>query len=178
MKKKSLFCNFLSLLSKNKSILWQISLKLVSGQIISIYSQKLIKNQFQVWFVTTFNFSSYWFYQKQEMVKIIKNGHLFTKQSPENDKSTIFFMKQKNFGIYGFHNNFFNLRSIWPDWVCPRWPRASCPRNWTWSAVGGFKLKFSCSGHIILGISTTCQALFWSTSLFLQTVPPTYHIST
>ena len=40
------------------------------------------------------------------MVKIIKNGHLFTKQSPENDKSTIFFMKQKNFGIYGFHNNF------------------------------------------------------------------------
>ena len=46
--KKSLFCNFLSLLSKNKSILWQISPKLVSGQIISIYSQKLIKNQFQV----------------------------------------------------------------------------------------------------------------------------------
>ena len=40
------------------------------------------------------------------MVKIIKNGHLFTKQSPENDKSTIFFMKQKMLGIYGFHNKF------------------------------------------------------------------------
>ena len=56
--KKKMCCNFLSLLSKNKSILWQISPKLVSGQIFSSYSQKLFKNQFQVEFGTTFSFSS------------------------------------------------------------------------------------------------------------------------
>ena len=40
------------------------------------------------------------------MVIFAKNGRLFIKQSPKNDITTIFFIKQKILGIYNFKNIF------------------------------------------------------------------------
>ena len=39
-------------------------------------------------------------------MKFVKNGRLFIKQSPKNDITTIFFIRQKILGIYDFHNKF------------------------------------------------------------------------
>ena len=59
---------------------------------------------------------------------------------------------------------FYNRFSILDQFDLVGWvPDAPEPQEaqiWTQLAVGGFKLKFSCSGHIILSICTCCQALF------------------
>ena len=47
--------------------------------------------------------------ENKKWSKSSKNDLLVNKQSPKNDNTTTFFIKQKMLGIYGFHNKFSNL---------------------------------------------------------------------
>ena len=44
--------------------------------------------------------------ENKKWSKSSKNDLVVNKQSPKNDNTTTFFIKQKMLGIYGFHNKF------------------------------------------------------------------------
>ena len=42
----------------------------------------------------------------ENVCNVLSVSYSFTLQSPKNDNTTTFFIKQKMLGIYGFHNKF------------------------------------------------------------------------